>query len=446
MYQQSLFEVPINEPLASRMRPRNLTEFVGQTHLIGEGKLLRKMIESDNISSMVFWGPPGVGKTTLARIIAHETKSEFITFSAVTSGIKEIKKVMEDAEKSIRLGIRTIVFVDEIHRFNKAQQDAFLPFVEKGSIILIGATTENPSFEINNALLSRCKVFVLKELSSDDILTLLKRAIIDERGFGKEKINVSKENLKIIANFANGDARNALTTLDMIITNAEIDKNGILQVSKDIIENCISKKALLYDKNGEEHYNIISALHKSMRNSDPDAAVYWLARMLEAGEDPLYIARRITRFASEDIGLADTNALNVAINTYQACHFLGMPECNVHLSEAVIYMSLAPKSNTCDIAYRLAASDAKNTLAEPVPLVIRNAPTKLMKDLNYGKGYQFAHDTKDKLTTMECLPPSLKGKEYYKPGNGGNEVIFKQRLEKIKAWKKAHRNIQNKSN
>ena len=446
MYQQSLFEVPINEPLASRMRPRNLTEFVGQTHLIGEGKLLRKMIESDNISSMVFWGPPGVGKTTLARIIAHETKSEFITFSAVTSGIKEIKKVMEDAEKSIRLGIRTIVFVDEIHRFNKAQQDAFLPFVEKGSIILIGATTENPSFEINNALLSRCKVFVLKELSSDDILTLLKRAIIDERGFGKEKINISKENLKIIANFANGDARNALTTLDMIITNAEIDKNGILQVSKDIIENCISKKALLYDKNGEEHYNIISALHKSMRNSDPDAAVYWLARMLEAGEDPLYIARRITRFASEDIGLADTNALNVAINTYQACHFLGMPECNVHLSEAVIYMSLAPKSNTCDIAYRLAASDAKNTLAEPVPLVIRNAPTKLMKDLNYGKGYQFAHDTKDKLTTMECLPPSLKGKEYYKPGNGGNEVIFKQRLEKIKEWKKAHRNIQNKSN
>ena len=446
MYQQSLFEVPINEPLASRMRPRNLTEFVGQTHLIGEGKLLRKMIESDNISSMVFWGPPGVGKTTLARIIAHETKSEFITFSAVTSGIKEIKKVMEDAEKSIRLGIRTIVFVDEIHRFNKAQQDAFLPFVEKGSIILIGATTENPSFEINNALLSRCKVFVLKELSSDDILTLLKRAIIDERGFGKEKINISKENLKIIANFANGDARNALTTLDMIITNAEIDKNGILQVSKDIIENCISKKALLYDKNGEEHYNIISALHKSMRNSDPDAAVYWLARMLEAGEDPIYIARRITRFASEDIGLADTNALNVAINVYQACHFIGMPECNVHLTEAVIYMSLAPKSNACDVAYRLAASDAKNTLAEPVPLVIRNAPTKLMKDLNYGKGYQYAHDTKDKLTNMECLPPSLKGREYYKPGSQGNEAKFKQRLEKIKEWKKAHRNIQNKSN
>lgn len=439
MYQQSLFEVPINEPLASRMRPRNLTEFVGQTHLIGEGKLLRKMIESDNISSMVFWGPPGVGKTTLARIIAHETKSEFITFSAVTSGIKEIKKVMEDAENNKRLGIKTIVFVDEIHRFNKAQQDAFLPFVEKGSIVLIGATTENPSFEVNNALLSRCKVFVLKELSSNDILNLLKRAITDERGFGKQKINISEENLKIIANYANGDARNALTTLDIIITNAEEDTDGTIQVSKDIIENCISKKALLYDKNGEEHYNIISALHKSMRNSDPDAAVYWLARMLEAGEDPIYIARRITRFASEDIGLADTNALNVAINVYQACHFIGMPECNVHLTEAVIYMSLAPKSNACDVAYRLAASDAKNTLAEPVPLVIRNAPTKLMKNLNYGKGYQYAHDTKDKLTNMECLPTSLKGREYYKPGIQGNEARFKQRLEKIKEWKKAHK-------
>ena len=439
MYQQSLFEIPKNEPLASRMRPRNLTEFAGQTHLIGEGKLLRKMIESDNISSMIFWGPPGVGKTTLARIIAHETRSEFITFSAVTSGIKEIKKVMEDAENNKRLGIKTIVFVDEIHRFNKAQQDTFLPFVEKGSICLIGATTENPSFEINNALLSRCRVFVLKELSSNDILTLLKRAITDERGFGKQKINISEENLKIIANYANGDARNALTTLDIIITNAEEDKNGTIQVNKDIIENCISKKALLYDKNGEEHYNIISALHKSMRNSDPDAAVYWLARMLEAGEDPIYIARRITRFASEDIGLADTNALNVAINVYQACHFIGMPECNVHLTEAVIYMSLAPKSNACDVAYRLASSDAKNTLAEPVPLVIRNAPTKLMKNLNYGKGYQYAHDTKDKLTNMECLPPSLKGREYYKPGTMGNESKFKQRLEKIKQWKKTHK-------
>ena len=439
MEQQSLFEVPMNEPLASRMRPRDLSEFVGQSHLIGENKILRKMIESDNISSMIFWGPPGVGKTTLARIIAHETKSEFITFSAVTSGIKEIKKVMEDAENNKKLGVRTIVFVDEIHRFNKAQQDAFLPFVEKGSIVLIGATTENPSFEINNALLSRCRVFVLKELSSDDILVLLKRAITDKRGFGNQKVDISLDDLKVIAQFANGDARSALTTLDMIITNAKETEDGTIKVSKEVIEDCITKKTLLYDKNGEEHYNIISALHKSMRNSDPDAAVYWLARMLEAGEDPIYIARRITRFASEDIGLADTNALNVAINVYQACHFIGIPECNVHLAEAVIYMSLAPKSNACDVAYQLAGSDAKKMLAEPVPLVIRNAPTKLMKELNYGKGYQYAHDSKDKLTTMDCLPPSLLGKTYYKPGVQGNEVRFKERLEKIKEWKRVHK-------
>ena len=436
--QESLFENFKNEPLASRMRPQNLSEFAGQSHLIGEGKLLRKMIETDNISSMIFWGPPGVGKTTLARIIAHETQSEFINFSAVTSGIKEIKKVMEDAENSIRLGIKTIVFVDEIHRFNKAQQDAFLPFVEKGSITLIGATTENPSFEINSALLSRCRVFVLKELSKEDILTLLKRALTDERGFGNQKIEVSEESLKYIASFASGDARNALTTLDMIITNSE-EENGIVKVTEETIEQCLNKKTILYDKDGEEHYNIISALHKSMRNSDPDAAVYWLSRMLEAGEDPLYIARRITRFASEDIGLADTNALNVAINVYQACHFIGMPECNVHLAEAVIYMSLAPKSNACDVAYQLASSDAKKMLAEPVPLVIRNAPTKLMKDLGYGKGYQYAHDTESKLTAMECLPPSLVGKTYYKPGTKGNEIRFKERLEKIKVWKKAHK-------
>ncbi|MBR3230190.1 MAG: replication-associated recombination protein A [Bacilli bacterium] len=438
MYQQSIFETPNSEPLASRMRPVNLEEFVGQNHLIGEGKILRKMIESDNVTSMIFWGPPGVGKTTLARIIAKQTKSEFITFSAVTSGIKEIKKVMEDADNNKRLGIKTIVFVDEIHRFNKAQQDAFLPFVEKGSIVLIGATTENPSFEVNNALLSRCRVFVLKELSTDDIMKLLKRAITDERGFGKEKINISEDNLKLIGEFANGDARSALTTLDMILINEEPDEEGIINITKDALEESLTKKTLLYDKNGEEHYNIISALHKSMRNSDPDAAVYWLSRMLEAGEDPIYIARRITRFASEDIGLADTNALNVAINVYHACHFIGMPECNVHLTEAVIYMSLAPKSNSCYMAYMSASSDAKKTIAEPVPLVIRNAPTKLMKELNYGKGYQYAHDTKEKLTNMECLPPSLKGKTYYIPNKSGNEIRFKERLETIKKWKKAH--------
>ena len=440
MEQASLFDEVKYEPLAYRMRPRNLSEFVGQEHLIGNGKILKKMIESDNVSSMIFWGPPGVGKTTLARIIAHETKSDFINFSAVTSGIKEIKKVMEDADNNKRLGIKTILFVDEIHRFNKAQQDAFLLFVEKGAIVLIGATTENPSFEINNALLSRCRTFVLKELSVENILTLLIRSITDERGFGKSKVEIAEDDLKFIATFASGDARSALTTLDMIITNSDIDKEGVIHVTRENIEECLTKKTLLYDKDGEEHYNIISALHKSMRNSDPDAAVYWLARMLEAGEEPLYIARRIVRFASEDIGLADTNALNVAVNVYQACHFIGMPECNVHLTEAVIYMSIAPKSNACDVAYMNACRDALNTIAEPVPLQIRNAPTKLMQNLNYGKGYKYAHDYEDKLTTMDCLPPSLIGKTYYQPTTQGNEIKFKQRLEQIKEWKKNHKN------
>ncbi len=438
MDQKSLFENEENQPLASRLRPQNIEEFVGQKHLLGEGKVLRKLIDEDKISSMIFWGPPGVGKTTLANIIANKTNSVFINFSAVTSGIKEIKEVMTRAEQSRKMGQKTIVFVDEIHRFNKAQQDAFLPFVEKGSIILIGATTENPSFEVNGALLSRCKVFVLQGLKTEDLVLLLKRAITDKRGFGNQKVTISDEQLKIIAKFANGDARNALSTLEIVILNGDINKNGEITVTEETLEQCISKKSLLYDKNGEEHYNIISALHKSMRNSDPDAAIYWLARMLEAGEDPIYIARRITRFASEDIGLADPHALGIAVSAYHACHFIGMPECSVHLTQAVVYMSLAPKSNALYIAYETAKRDAIKELAEPVPLIIRNAPTKLMKELEYGKGYQYAHDTEEKLTNMQCLPDSLAGKEYYHPTEQGLEIKYKNKLEQIKEWKKTH--------
>ncbi len=438
MEQKSLFENENNQPLASRMRPRDLDEFAGQQHLIGEGKILRKFIEEDKISSMIFWGPPGVGKTTLASIIANRTNSAFITFSAVTSGIKEIKTVMTQAEEARKMGQKTIVFVDEIHRFNKAQQDAFLPFVEKGSIILIGATTENPSFEVNGALLSRCKVFVLQGLKTEDLVKLLKRAITDKRGFGSQTVHINDDQLEIIAKFANGDARNALSTLEMVILNGEVSQNGEITVTEETLEQCISKKSLLYDKNGEEHYNIISALHKSMRNSDPDAAVYWLARMLEAGEDPLYIARRVTRFASEDVGLSDPHALEIAVAAYHACHFIGMPECSVHLTQAVIYMSLAPKSNAMEVAYNTAKADAIKELAEPVPLVIRNAPTRLMRELNYGKGYQYAHDTEEKLTNMQCLPDSLLGREYYRPTEQGLEAKYKAKLEKIKEWKRTH--------
>ena len=409
--QTSMFDRAAPQPLAARLRPETLDEFAGQTHLLGPGKVLRRIIESDEIPSMIFWGPPGVGKTTLARIIARRTQSEFIDFSAVNSGVKEIRQVMERAEEGRRMGLRTLLFVDEIHRFNKAQQDAFLPFVEKGSIVLIGATTENPSFEVNAALLSRCKVFVLQPLTEDEITALLRRALTDERGLAEQHVSISDDLLRRIAVFANGDARSALSTLEMAALNGEL-KEDELVVTEATLEQCTSRKSLLYDKNGEEHYNLISALHKSMRNSDPDAAVYGLARMLEAGEDPLYIARRVTRFASEDVGLADPGALTQAVAAYQACHFLGMPECTVHLTQAVVYMARAPKSNALYVAYESAKKDARTQLAEPVPMQLRNAPTKLMAELGYGEGYKYAHDYAEKKTDMQCLPDSLLGRKY----------------------------------
>ncbi|MFR2435532.1 MAG: replication-associated recombination protein A [Hungatella sp.] len=424
-------------PLASRLRPSGLEEFVGQKHLLGEGKVLRRIIDQDMVCSMIFWGPPGVGKTTLARIIANRTRASFVDFSAVTSGIKEIKEVMAQAERDRHIGLRTLVFVDEIHRFNKAQQDAFLPYVEKGSIILIGATTENPSFEINAALLSRCKVFVLQALQTDDLVMLLHHALTSPLGLGDQRIGITEDMLRMIAQFANGDARTALNTLEMEVLNGEISAEETT-VTAEVLEQCISRKSLLYDKNGEEHYNLISALHKSMRNSDPDAALYWLARMLEAGEDPLYVARRLIRFASEDIGMADSQALTLAVSAYQACHFNGMPECNVNLAHTVIYLSMAPKSNSAYAGYEHCKEDALHTLAEPVPLVIRNAPTGLMKKLHYGEGYQYAHQTEDKIAAMQCMPDSLKDRTYYVPTEEGNEKAAKKRLEEVKAWREAH--------
>jgi len=439
--QTELFEtkervmVGAEAPLADRMRPRTLQELVGQQHLLGEGKVLRQAIESDHLPSMILWGPPGSGKTTLAMIIASTTGAQFSAFSAVLSGVKEIKEVVEEAREEWKYRKRkTVLFVDEIHRFNKAQQDAFLPHVEKGTIILIGATTENPSFEVISPLLSRSKVFTLDPLTEGEIEAILSRALTDqERGLGKYETEIEPEVIKGICQLANGDARAALNTLEMLVMTAPPDEKRVRRIKREELKEVLQRKAYLYDKSGEEHYNLISALHKSLRGSDPDAALYWLGRMLEAGEDPLYIARRLVRFASEDVGMADPGALQVAVAAMQAFHFVGLPEGNLALAQAAVYLATAPKSNALYSAYQQVERDVRELENLPVPLHIRNAPTSLMRDLGYGKDYKYPHDYPDHFVEEEYLPENLKGRIYYHPTDQGFEGEIKKRLE---GWRK----------